>query len=229
MKNALAIVKFLSYSSNTEVSKVSSWGNVKPEALNGLNRTIRVLWNSKEWNFRREIKKTMLAPGKSTIAMSNYIIAQNGIRIDGVPLVFDKNIPFYDNASNGGNNKIGKPEKYYINNKDKIILYPVPDKKYNLMIETFNLHPIVARDGTLKTVISDEDDTLNLPQRLEDLFIDCLNYFCNEILNGDITDEEYQEHALRYSEVYKLLEKADKASLDNDSEKGFLMPWQLLD
>lgn len=220
MKNALEIVQFISYSSNTEVSKVSSWGSVKKESLNGLNRAIRVLWNSKEWNFRREVKKSVLFTGKSTISMSNYIIAQNGIKIDGIPLIYDNDIPFYDT-------KNGKPEKYYINNRDKIILYPAPDNRYDMTIETFNMLPIAAADGTYKNSITLENDTLNVTERLEGLFIDCLSYFCNEILNGDITDEEYQEHTLRYSEVYKLLEKADQGSLDSSNYKGFLMPWQL--
>ena len=220
MKNALEIVQFISYSSNTEVSKVSSWGSVKPETLNGLNRAIRVLWHSKEWNFRREVKNSTVVQGKSSISMNNYIIAQNGIRLDNKPLVYDADIPFYES-------KDGKPEKYYINNKDKIVLYPTPDNRYILNLETFNIYPIVASDRTYKSNFSEAQDTLNIPDRLEGLFIVCLNYFCNEILNGDVTDEEYQEHTLRYSEVYKLLEKSDQGSLDKNDDKRFLMPWQL--
>lgn len=220
MKKALEIVQFLSYSSNAEISKVSSWGNVKNEALNGLNRAVRVLWNSKEWNFRREIKKINLNSGKSSVGLSNCILGQDGLRVDNDVLFYDKDVPFYDA-------KTGKPDRYYITNKDKIILYPTPDDNYTLFMETFSTMPIVASDDTKKTTFTEEDDILNITERLEPLFIDCLNYFCNEILNGDVTDEEYQEHTLRYSEVYKLLEKADQGSLDNDNNRGFLMPWQL--
>lgn len=219
MKNALEIIQFLSYSSNAEVSKVSSWGNVKKEALNGLNRAIRVLWNSKEWNFRREIKKYNLSSGKNSITMGNYLLAQNGVRVDNTPLVYDKEIPFYED-------KKGTPEYYYINNKGKLILYPTPSQKHTLTLETYSTLPVMGEDGYTKEEINLETDTINIMERLEKLFIDCLNYFCNEILNADPTDEDYQEHALRYSEVYKLLEKADLGSLDNDDNKGFIMPWQ---
>lgn len=219
MKSALEIVQFLSYSSNAEVSKVSSWGNVKKEALNGLNRAIRVLWNSKEWNFRREIKKYNLSAGKNSITKGKYLLAQNGVRLDNKPLVYDKEIPFYED-------KGGTPERYYVNSKGKLILYPTPTQKHSLVLETYNTLPVAMPDGTTKEEFDAETDTLNIMESLEKLFIDCLNYFCNEILNGDPTDEEYQEHLLRCSEVYKLLEKADLSSLDNDDSKGFLMPWQ---
>lgn len=219
MKNALEIIQFLSYSSNAEISKVSSWASVKKEALNGLNRAIRVLWNSKEWNFRREIKKLFLNTGKNSVAISDYIIAQNGVRINNTPIIFDREIPFYDMQT-------GAPERYFINNQDKIIFYPTPDKKYNLTLETYSTMPVVDKDNTSKSTFTEQTDTINIPERLEGLFIDCLNYFCNEILNGDVTDEEYQEHSLRYSEVYKLLEKADLCTMDNEDSRGFLMPWQ---
>lgn len=221
MQNALEIVQFISYSSNTEVSKVSSWGSVKKESLNGLNRAIRVLWNSKEWNFRRSIEVKNIDPITNPyLTMPKCIIAQNGITFNGTPLVYDSDIPFY-------NEQTGQPQKYYVDNKDRIKFYPAPDKNYEIKLETYDTMPVVDAESGLKGNFTSESDTLNVPERLEDLFIDCLSYFCNEILNGDPTDEEYQEHMLRYSEVYKLLEKADLGTFDKDNYKGFLMPWQL--
>lgn len=218
--NALEIISFISYSSNTEVSKVSSWGAVKRESLNGLNRAIRVLWNSKEWNFRREIIKQNIDSVNNTyIAMPNALIAQKGITIDNVALEHDKNIPFYEETT-------GKPTKYYIDRNDKIRFYPAPDGEYEVTLETFDMCPVLDAENNKKTKFEAADDVVNISDRLIDLFVDCLSYFCNEILNGDPTDEEYQEHLLRSSEVYKLLEKADLASFDNDDSKGFLMPWQ---
>lgn len=218
--NALEIISFISFSSNTEVSKVSSWGAVKKESLNGLNRAIRVLWNSKEWNFRREIIKQKIDSVNSTyIFMPNALIAQNGITIDNNALKYDKKIPFYEK-------KVGKPEFYFIDRNDKIRFYPEPDNEYEVTLETFDMCSISDVEGNKKTYFTAADDTVNVPKRLEDLFVDCLNYFCNEILNGDPTDEEYQEHLLRHSEVYKLLERADLATFDNDDSKGFIMPWQ---
>lgn len=221
MKTALQIIQYISYSSNTEISKVSAWGNVKQEALNGLNRAITVLWNSKEWNFRREITENTISEGENSIGMGDYILGQNGIRLNNVPLIYDKEIPFYNAVS-------GTPAKYYITNSDQIILYPTADKEYTLIYETFGVNPILSSSYIPKTEFTAQDDILNVPARIEKPFIDCLNYFCNEILNGDPTDEEYQEHSLRYAECYKLLEKADNSSLDNDTTKGFLMPWQKL-
>lgn len=219
MKNALEIMQFIAYSSNTEVSKVSSWGSVKKESINGLNRAIRVLWNSKEWNFRREIKKKTINATKSVISMPRCIFAKNGITIDRSVLSYDKDIPFYTDAT-------GQPDKYYVDNKDRIHFYPTPDKDYTVILETYNTYPVLDSIGSEKAEFNSSSDTINITERLENLFIDCLNYFCNEILNGDPTDEEYQEHKLRHSEVYKLLEKADMYGLDNDDNKGFKMPWQ---
>ena len=221
MKTALQIIQYISYSSNTEISKVSAWANVKQEALNGLNRAITVLWNSKEWNFRREIIESTVSEGENSIAMGDYILGQDSIRIDNTPLIYDKEIPFYNAVS-------GTPAKYYVTNTDEIILYPVPDKEYTLKCETFGVLPVLSSTYMPKTEFTAETDVINVPARLEKLFIDCLNYFCNEILNGDPTDEEYQEHTLRHAECYQLLEKADNSSLDNDTTKGFTMPWQRL-
>jgi hypothetical protein len=151
--------------------------------------------------------------------MPKCIIAQNGVTIDNVALTYDKDIPFYEEKS-------GKPEKYYIDRKDRIKFYPTPDTDYKVTLEVYGTLPVVGEDDELKGTFTEQNDTINVSERLEDLFIDCLTYFCNEILNGDPTDEEYQEHTLRHSEVYKLLEKADLATFDNDDNKGFLMPWQ---
>lgn len=221
MKTALEIISFISYSSNTEVSKVSSWGAVKKESLNGLNRAIRVLWNSKEWNFRREIIDKKIDSTNSFLSMPKSIIAQKGVTIKGFTLEYDNKIPFYDCEQKG------MPQKYYIDNKDNIIFYPLPDKEYNVKLETYNTLPVIDDNNNLKSYFSSATDTINIPERLEDLFIDCLTYFCNEILNGDPTDEEYQEHSLRQAEVYKLLEILDLSTFDNDDNRGFLMPWQL--
>lgn len=217
--NALEIISFISYSSNTEVSKVSSWGAVKKESLNGLNRALRVLWNINEWNFRREILDLKIDENKPSLSMPKAIIADKGITIGGSPLTYDKDIPFYDEQT-------GNPQKYYIDNKDRIRFYPMPDQEYNLKLEVFNSMPILDEENKEKSNFTAASDVLNIPARLEDLFVDCLAYFCNEILNGDPTDEEYQEHALREAEVYKLLVKADLSTFDFDNDKGFIMPWQ---
>lgn len=219
MKNTLQILQFLSYSSNAEINKLSSWSNVKNEALNGLNRAVRLLWNSKEWNFRREIKKYTLSSGKNTISAGKYLIAKDGVRINNTPIRYDSEIPFYEPQT-------GTPTSYYVNRKGKITFYPTPDKKYILTLDVFNTLPVIDSKENPKEEFTEESDTLNISERLEKLFIDCLNYLTNEILNGDPTDEEYQEHSLRCSEVYKMLEKADQSSIDNDKSKGFLMPWQ---
>lgn len=219
MKTALDIISFISFSSNTEVSKVSSWGAVKKEALNGLNRAIRVLWNSKEWNFRRDVVEETLTQLTPYLSMPKGLIAQDGLTIDNKPLTYDKDIPFYAEAK-------GTPQKYYIDKYDRIRFYPQPDKDYQVKFELYDTMPVVNEEGETKATFTASSDVLNISERLEDLFIDCLSYFCNEILNGDPTDEEYQEHTLRYSEVYKLLEKADLGTYDNDESKGFKMPWQ---
>lgn len=219
MKTALDIISFISFSSNTEVSKVSSWGAVKKEALNGLNRAIRVLWNSKEWNFRRDVVEETLTQLTPYLSMPKGLIAQNGLTIDNQPLTYDKNIQFYAEVK-------GTPQKYYIDRNDRIRFYPLPDKDYQVKFELYDTMPVIDEENKTKGTFTASSDVLNIPERLEDLFIDCLAYFCNEILNGDPTDEEYQEHTLRYSEVYKLLEKADLGTYDNDESKGFLMPWQ---
>lgn len=227
MKTALQIIQFISYSSNAEVSKISSWSAVKNEALNGLNRAIRVLWNSKEWNFRRTVKdKTIMGGGKamfSSFSIGDNVIGQNGLRYKNKPLIYDREIPFYDE-------EIGTPTKYYVDYNGKVTVYPIPEER-NLVLqaELYSTMPVVSASYDEKSEFTEATDTINIDERLEPLFIDCLNYFCNEILNGDPTDEEYQEHKLRHSEVYKLLEKQDMSSFDNDADndKGFLMPWQL--
>lgn len=221
MKNALEILQFISYSSNTEVSKISSFGSVKKESLNGLNRAIRVLYNSKDWNFRRSIDLYTINKSVYLLDMPYGIISENGIKIDDTALEYDENIPFYAEAT-------GKPTSYHINQNDKIVFYPKPDKEYNATIISYSSYPVISEDDTLRTSFSSEreGDSINIKPRLEDLFLDCLAYFCNEILNGDPTDEEYQEHKLRYSEVYRLLETADSSSYDFDNNKGFIFPWQ---
>lgn len=225
MKNLLEILQFISYTTNSEVKKIQTFKSVKPEYVNGLNRAVRVLYYMKDWGFRNRVMRFAEAyKNHSYNIMPNGVLKENGVKVELSPLSYDESILLILDAS-GRFSTFGKPSKYCVDENDNIVLYPTPDKNYAMTVEYLDLCPVISIDNDFKSEFKNEGDTLNIKSRLEPLFIDCLAYLSNEILNGDPTDEDYMEHKIRKSEVFRLLEIADNSSIDKDSSKRFTTPF----
>lgn len=73
--------------------------------------------------------------------------------------------------------KTGKPEFYYIiPSTEKIGLYPIPDDNYNLTLEYYDDRFVLDTDEEPQREIS-IGSTLRMPERVQHLYFDALEYF----------------------------------------------------
>lgn len=102
--------------------------------------------------------------------------------------------------------KTGEPQNFYINyyNPDaNIILYPIPDKSYNLKIIYNTYKFILDKNGNQLNEFKNADDYLNMPSYLEYLYADCLVLRTMATNNKDEQDENYRPILNEFNEAWK--------------------------
>lgn len=173
-----------------------------------LNIALRYLSNLEDFPFRaEEMEITTRANGKEYTAPDGQID-----RIYNVESL--KEIKYIGNADDLDKTKTGTPEGYYIDysNPDQSLrLYPIPDKKVKLKVVYNTLKPVMDKDGmTLKFEFENANDTINMPDSIAPLFMDCLVLRTMITNNKDEQDENYRPTINEFWEHWRLFKKACK-------------------
>lgn len=214
MKTFLEICQYIGNSPNSELSEdITSLGELDSEQLNAINKALGEIFFLAPWEFRGTKSDITTVIGQAEYPMVNGVIKENGVKLDGKLLTYEQDFEFLDPAS-------GAPTKYYKEGED-LVIYPTPVATGTLRVKYRNDKPVKAVDSTEKDFLEVSSDVLNIPQRLERLFLDFLAHRTNEILNADQTDEEYLEHQYRGVKAYQMLKEADKGT--EDKEIGFMI------
>lgn len=105
-------------------------------------------------------------------------------------------------------NRKGKPTGYWFEiqgNENKLVLFPIPDKEYNLKIRFNTSDSAIDMNGKPQINLENEDDTINIPSECEDNYINCLQCKSMEYLIADSTDENYVPYQKMFNENFKRL------------------------
>ena len=126
------------------------------------------LTHRQDFPFGKYTKKTVLAKGQNSFSVPNGQV-QN-IYFGVTPLT-------YTNSALSFDAKQGRPLYYSVkNNPDKIVVYPIPDEQTELIIEYYDDRFVVDKNGDFQWEIS-TDSTLRMPERVQHLYFDALEYF----------------------------------------------------
>ena len=138
-------------------------------------------------------------------------IKDNGVRISGntSPLRYESNYEFVNQVS-------GEPYRYWIEN-NKIVLDPIPKTIKTVSVKYRNKYPVVSDLSIEKLRFDNATDVLNIDERVEIEFIECLGHKTNILLNADPNDEDYFEHSKNYSTALSILKQIDRGAADNFS------------
>lgn len=100
--------------------------------------------------------------------------------------------------------KVGKPTGFYISNEN-IYLYPVPDNTYNVTIEYLTL--AIGEDdfGTPIYYLQNDEDSINIPEKYENIFKNTLITKSMLYAIASETDENYSGYKEQYEKAYKIL------------------------
>lgn len=173
-----------------------------------LNIALRYLSNLEDFPFRaEEMEITTRANGKEYTAPDGQID-----RIYNVENL--KELKYIGNADDLDKSKTGTPTGFYIDysNPDQALrLYPIPDKKVKLRVVYNTLKPVMDKDGmTLKFEFENANDTINMPDSIAPLFMDCLVLRTMITNNKDEQDENYRPTINEFWEHWNLFKKACK-------------------
>ena len=112
----------------------------------------------------------------------------------------------------------GAPEFYktkYVNPDSNIILYPVPDRVYNLRVTYSSNKFIMDNRGNLLDEFQNADDYFNMPENLGYLYMDCLVLRTIATNNKDSQDENYGPILNEFKEAWRnFLSKAEPCKIN---------------
>ncbi|MBR5012331.1 MAG: hypothetical protein IKY15_00155 [Clostridia bacterium] len=175
-----------------------------------LNVALRYLMNLDDFPFKAEEMEITTRPnGKEYSAPDGQID-----RIYNLENL--KELKFIGNADDLDTSKVGTPTSYYIDysNPDQSLkLYPTPDKRAKYKVVYNTLKPVMDKDGaTLKFEFENAEDTINLPDSIAHLFMDCLVLRTMVTNNKDEQDENYRPTINEFYEHWRLFKKECKSA-----------------
>ena len=128
------------------------------------------------------------------------------------PLVYTPNLRFMTASES-------RPTAYQVvYNKEKLVLFPTPDKEYKVTVN--------YRDT--RTVVTDDElgyeiqigSTLNLPERIQHLYFDALEYYVLAVNMRKITNPRYEETLKIFERRWQIFLRGAQTS---DSETYFVI------
>ena len=179
-----------------------------PALLSSINKALVEIWCSYPFDFR--IKKTIILtqkyynkytlPNGSIIRKSTDDGEQYAVMLNRKYLELIENPDLLDA-------ECGKPIGFFIKN-NSIAFYPVPNKMYRVNLEYAALAVGVDSDNQPIYALREDTDTINIPEKYEQLFINAVISKTMMYALASLSDENYSGFNIQYEKAYKLLIKA---------------------
>lgn len=193
------------------------WSMYDNDALSGdelekslilaLNKAITEILYSYPFNFRECTHIILTIPGEKSYEQPVGLIKQDAygnymVKLNSACMKLVKNPELLDS-------KKGIPNSFYIN-KDKINFYPVPAEQSIITIDYTTLAIGENSEGDEIFALKDEDDIINVPAHLEELFKNAV--IARAMLNSISaeSDENYSAYKKQSETAYRLLVKYSK-------------------
>ena len=194
---------------NSELdTDIISISDVTDEQLNALNRSLLTIWGETvgrnmrlaKTNFNTEV-------GVSDYALPSGNIIKNGVKLNGTLIPFVQDIEELAERS-------GTPDRFTIQG-DKLVFYPTPNAIMTVNLKYRTKYAVLTSENVAKSTFASGTDVLNISERIEDEFINCLGHLTNQLLNGKPTSKYYAEHEKRYITALQLLKMVDEGTEDS--------------
>ena len=187
-----------------EVDTKAEFENV---LISSINKALSDLWCSTDFPFRRRTEYLLIMGGEQGYPLPDGNLAERNI--DGKKGYYvsinDKYLEYVDRIPKISDEK-GTPKYFRIDNQN-IYFYPVPDKFYEIKTEYYTL--AVGTDDTGKSIYSlkNDTDTIDVPEKLEELFKNALITKTMLYAIASEHDENYSSYRKQFETAYKLLLK----------------------
>lgn len=179
-----------------------------PSLLSSINKALVEIWCSYPFDFRTKSQTVITQKMSNKYSLPNGTILQKNTpeSIEYNVVLDNKKLEFIDDIKDLPI-IYGKPTAFYIKD-NSLSFYPIPDKMYKIIIDysTFAL----GKDTDKNTIFAlrEDTDTIEIPKKYEQLFLNALISKSMMYALASPTDENYAGYAIQYEKAYKLLIKA---------------------
>lgn len=182
-----------------------------------INKALNDIWNLRPWSFRETDSTIKTKPNKSSYDMPNGVIEKrviNGNTRYGV-IYGKKNLeylPDYDYMEE----KTGEPEYFYIQG-ERLYIYPTPDNVYSIKLKYLLLPPALTEEDEEAYELNEEEDYINIPEKYETLFRNCLISLAMVYAIADDSVENHSGYMRQYENSLKtLMQYCNKKIVDRN-------------
>lgn len=177
-----------------------------------INKAISFLWNYQPWSFRAKEQTLRTKKSKNNYSLPNGIISKRtingavkyGVRYDGNFLDYASNYELLEEQT-------GEPEQFYVSGEN-LCIYPTPDDTYTITIN-YLLQPYgLNSKGETIYELSNDDDYINIPEKYEVLFKNCLISLAMIYAIAE-SDENHSGYLKQYEDSLAILLKYCKNSI----------------
>ena len=185
-----------------------------------INKALSHLWNLQAWSFRYANTTINTRANKSDYAVPDGNIVNE--TIGGVSrhfIKYDNKFLEYMEDYELQEEKTGEPENFF-KRGESLYIYPTPDKAYKIAI-TYLLLPygLDVNDNYLYE-LKNEDDYINIPEKYEAMFKNCLISLSMMYAIAEETDENYSAYERQYKDALSVLMQYCK---DNTVDKRIVI------
>lgn len=172
-----------------------------------INKAISYLWDLQPWTFR--VQKTTI---KTKVGKTEYNVPEgnltrktvSGVQRYGIKYgkTYLEYAPDYDELEE----KEGEPEQFDIEG-EYIRIYPTPDDVYTINLTYLLLPYGLNEDEDSIYELTEETDTINIPEKYETKFRNCVISLAMMYAIADESDENYSGYKKQYEDALAVLLK----------------------
>lgn len=178
-----------------------------------INKAVSVLWNYQPWTFRKDTSVIKTKAGRNQYEMPDGLLLRKvidgtqryGIKYKGKFLEYEPDFELLDE-------KEGEPEYFYIDG-DTIYIYPTPDDAYKLDLVYLKQAYALTEDDDVAYELVNDTDYINIPEKYEKLFKNCVISLAMMYAIAEPTDENYPGYEKQYEDALAVLLKYCKNGL----------------
>lgn len=180
-----------------------------------INKAISFLWNYQPWSFRIMTHIARVRAGKNKFVVPDGLITRsvrNGKVKYGVKFNYNS-LDIIDDPDEL-EDKTGVPEGFYLQGEN-IYLYPIPEEDGTLTIEYLSLAYGLNEEDEALYELKEEDDYINIPEKYEKIFRNCVISLAMMYAIADESDENYSGYNKQYEDSLAILFKYCNSKLQN--------------
>lgn len=178
-----------------------------------INKAISYLWNLQDWSFRLNNQTIKAKTNRASYSMPNGNILKKTIKgVEKYYVRYNNSFLDYIYDIDSLEEDTGEPEYFYIEN-DTLYLYPTPDDSYTISVKYLLFPYGLSDDGEQVNELTEDDDYINIPEKYETLFKNCVISLAMMYAIADESDENYSGYKKQYEDALGVLDKYCKNSV----------------